>query len=156
MVRVGRDLKSPAEGERLATGAAVEELDLHGERLHYKLATGSGPEEGWVSLRVGGKDLLVPQGQHVRRRDEEAEAEDAWQAPASREASESAIRASAGRPRDVLGLGPSAPSSSVRRAYHCLALMHHPDKGGDAAIFKAVADAYRALTDAKDHGEPLV
>ena len=30
----------------------------------------------------------------------------------------------------VLGLQPGASSAAVRRAYHCLALLHHPDKGG--------------------------
>jgi hypothetical protein len=31
----------------------------------------------------------------------------------------------------VLGLQPGASSAAVRRAYHCLALLHHPDKGGE-------------------------
>lgn len=71
---------------------------------------------------------------------------------------------------EVLGLQPGASSAAVRRAYHCLALLHHPDKGhlfflemmeacvvfcledlligGDDAVFKAIADAYKALTEA--------
>ncbi|CAE7833423.1 BETAC-AD [Symbiodinium sp. CCMP2592] len=38
---------------------AVEELKLAGERLHYKRLTGTGPEEGWISLKVSGKELVV-------------------------------------------------------------------------------------------------
>ncbi|CAE7938509.1 mbtB [Symbiodinium necroappetens] len=37
----------------------VEELKLVGERLHYKRLTGTGPEEGWISLKVSGKELVV-------------------------------------------------------------------------------------------------
>lgn len=58
IVREGQDLKSPQTAERLATGSVVEELDLFGERLHYKLETGTGPAEGWVSVQVSGKELL--------------------------------------------------------------------------------------------------
>ncbi|CAK9055672.1 unnamed protein product [Durusdinium trenchii] len=50
---------------------------------------------------------------------------------------------------EVLGLQAGASSAATRRAYHCLALLHHPDKGGDDAVFKAIADAYKALTEAK-------
>lgn len=28
-------------------------------------------------------------------------------------------------------------------------MLHHPDKGGDSAVFKAIVDAYKVLTDAK-------
>lgn len=40
-------------------GALVEELQLSGERLHYRLRSGKGPSEGWVSLRLKGKALLA-------------------------------------------------------------------------------------------------
>lgn len=59
LVREGQDLKSAAVEERLSTGAVVEELALVGERLSYKLITGSGPSIGWVSLKITGKDLLI-------------------------------------------------------------------------------------------------
>lgn len=59
LVREGQSLKSPEASERLSHGALVEELELVGERLHYKLLTGTGPAEGWVSLKMSGKDLLV-------------------------------------------------------------------------------------------------
>jgi len=146
MVRDGADLKSPPASDRLATGSTVEELEIRGERLNYKLVTGAGPEEGWVSIRLGAKDLLVPEGSGQKA----PEPEDTWKPPSTRDGSELSIRAAVGKPWKVLGLEPGASSGSVRRAYHSLCLLHHPDKGGDAAIFKMVGDAYKALTEARD------
>lgn len=60
LVREGRELASPAVGERLATGSRVEQLASAGDRLNYNLISGSGPSTGWVSLKAGGKDLVVP------------------------------------------------------------------------------------------------
>lgn len=60
LVRQGLDLKSPAAASRLSFGATVEQVELKGPRLHYKLLTGTGPAEGWVSLKLKDKDLLVP------------------------------------------------------------------------------------------------
>lgn len=62
MVRKGKDLKSVAEEERLKKGSIIEEVVLDGQRLQYKMVVGSGPEEGWVSLSLKGKDLVVPEG----------------------------------------------------------------------------------------------
>lgn len=62
LVRKGQDLKSEQLSDRLSTGALVEELKLVGDRLHYKRLTGTGPEEGWVSLKVSGKELLTKKG----------------------------------------------------------------------------------------------
>mmetsp|Transcript_76461 Transcript_76461/g.144019 ORF Transcript_76461/g.144019 Transcript_76461/m.144019 type:complete len:588 (+) Transcript_76461:109-1872(+) len=59
LVRLGEDLKSPAAANRLECGSNVEQIELKGQRLHYKLLTGTGPKEGWVSLKLKGKDLLV-------------------------------------------------------------------------------------------------
>jgi len=60
LVREGQALGSPATKDRLSTGAVVEELELVGERLHYKLLDGTGPEEGWISIKVSGKELAIP------------------------------------------------------------------------------------------------
>lgn len=62
LIREGQALTSPATAERLSTGSIVEEIELIGERLHYKLVegTGTGPAEGWASLKIAGKDLLIP------------------------------------------------------------------------------------------------
>eukprot|EP00439_Symbiodinium_sp_Y106_P045437 s4056_g5.t1 len=43
---------------RLSHAAFVEEIELANGRLRYKLISGSGPETGWVSTRLYGKDLL--------------------------------------------------------------------------------------------------
>lgn len=57
LVRTGQDLKSPEEKDRLSTGAIVEELKLAGERLNYKLVSGTGPAEGWISIALKGNAL---------------------------------------------------------------------------------------------------
>jgi len=57
LVRKGEGLKSPQCPERLSTGAIVEELGVAGERLNYKLVTGTGPPEGWVTIRFESKIL---------------------------------------------------------------------------------------------------
>uniref|UniRef100_A0A7S1LV68 J domain-containing protein n=1 Tax=Alexandrium catenella TaxID=2925 RepID=A0A7S1LV68_ALECA len=146
MVREGRDLKSPAASDRLSTGAIVEELDLVGDRLHYSLITGRGPDKGWVSLKIGEKALVIREGADEKPE----EAPDTWTPPSGRDVSAAQIKKAIGRPYEVLGLEPGSGSGSIRRAYHCLCLLHHPDKGGDDAVFKAVSDAYKALTEAKD------
>eukprot|EP00405_Crypthecodinium_cohnii_P031879 CAMPEP_0206524182 /NCGR_PEP_ID=MMETSP0324_2-20121206/68043_1 /ASSEMBLY_ACC=CAM_ASM_000836 /TAXON_ID=2866 /ORGANISM="Crypthecodinium cohnii, Strain Seligo" /LENGTH=428 /DNA_ID=CAMNT_0054018723 /DNA_START=61 /DNA_END=1347 /DNA_ORIENTATION=+ len=60
MVRDGSGLKSAALEERLSTGALVKELERSGDRLKYRLESGSGPVEGWISVRISGKELAVP------------------------------------------------------------------------------------------------
>jgi len=61
LVRRAADTTSEAEAERLATGSLVSELELRADqgRLRYALLRGSGPETGWVSVKLPGKDLLV-------------------------------------------------------------------------------------------------
>lgn len=61
IVREGRDTSSTKLTERLSHGAVVEEFALQGERLLYKRLTGTGPREGWVSISLSGKELLVRQ-----------------------------------------------------------------------------------------------
>mmetsp|Transcript_3586 Transcript_3586/g.6311 ORF Transcript_3586/g.6311 Transcript_3586/m.6311 type:complete len:594 (-) Transcript_3586:292-2073(-) len=164
VVREGQELKSPQLGKRLETGSLVDQLKLVGERLKYELLRGDGPKTGWVSLKVSGKALLQPlvevdQGDSSNAKDDGF---DKWavlgipdaSAPQQSEdelrmTSSKRILAAVGKPYTVLGLQPGASSAATRRAYHCLALLHHPDKGGEDAVFKAVADAYKALTEAK-------
>jgi len=62
VVREGQALTSPPAAERISHGAVLEELALEGERLHYRRREGTGPPEGWVSLRVQGKALVERAG----------------------------------------------------------------------------------------------
>ncbi|CAE7827231.1 unnamed protein product [Symbiodinium necroappetens] len=59
IVRTGPDTNSPKLNVRLSTGALVQELEVNGDRLHYALQAGRGPSTGWVSIRLGEKELLV-------------------------------------------------------------------------------------------------
>ena len=40
----------------------MQQLDLQGDRLHYRLLTGAGPAEGWVSLKLKAGCLLASTG----------------------------------------------------------------------------------------------
>eukprot|EP00747_Dinoflagellata_sp_TGD_P031115 gnl/TRDRNA2_/TRDRNA2_135076_c0_seq1.p1 gnl/TRDRNA2_/TRDRNA2_135076_c0~~gnl/TRDRNA2_/TRDRNA2_135076_c0_seq1.p1 ORF type:complete len:239 (+),score=49.53 gnl/TRDRNA2_/TRDRNA2_135076_c0_seq1:216-932(+) len=55
LVREGQDLKSPDLG-RIATDARVREVERVGDRLRYEKLEGDGPESGWVSMALAGKD----------------------------------------------------------------------------------------------------
>lgn len=59
LVRTGKELASPEATSRLGTGSLVQQSALVGDRLHYKLLQGSGPETGWVSLKLKGRELCV-------------------------------------------------------------------------------------------------
>lgn len=59
LVRVGKDLNSAQDSIRLATNSIVREVAFEGERLHYQLLQGTGPAQGWVSVRLKDKELLV-------------------------------------------------------------------------------------------------
>jgi len=59
LVRQGEDVSAPKAADRLSTGALIKEVELKGDRLHYSLVTGTGPSEGWISIRITGKELAV-------------------------------------------------------------------------------------------------
>jgi molecular chaperone DnaJ len=48
---------------------------------------------------------------------------------------------------DVLGVGKDASESELKKAYHKLALQHHPDKGGDPEKFKEIQQAHAILSE---------
>jgi DnaJ family protein A protein 2 len=48
---------------------------------------------------------------------------------------------------NLLGVDKNADKSSIKKAYHKLALNHHPDKGGDPDKFKLIAEAFEVLSD---------
>lgn len=47
-----------------------------------------------------------------------------------------------GEAKAVLGLKPDATEADARAAYIALVKQHHPDKGGDPALFARVQEAY--------------
>lgn len=47
---------------------------------------------------------------------------------------------------DTLGLNVQASDEEVKKAYRKLAMVHHPDKGGDEAQFKKITEAYENIT----------
>ncbi|CAJ1399897.1 unnamed protein product [Effrenium voratum] len=59
IVREDVGLSSAACAERLATGAKVKELEWKEGRLCYELVSGVGPQKGWVTTSLKGKELLV-------------------------------------------------------------------------------------------------
>lgn len=50
---------------------------------------------------------------------------------------------------EIFGVAKDAPPEDIRKSYKKLALKHHPDKGGDAEIFKGLAVAHSILSDAE-------
>eukprot|EP00747_Dinoflagellata_sp_TGD_P055482 gnl/TRDRNA2_/TRDRNA2_149563_c0_seq1.p1 gnl/TRDRNA2_/TRDRNA2_149563_c0~~gnl/TRDRNA2_/TRDRNA2_149563_c0_seq1.p1 ORF type:complete len:388 (+),score=75.90 gnl/TRDRNA2_/TRDRNA2_149563_c0_seq1:32-1195(+) len=59
LVREGEATSSKRLEPRLSTGAKIEEIEVVGERLHFRKLLGTGPPEGWISIRLPGKDLAV-------------------------------------------------------------------------------------------------
>jgi len=45
----------------------------------------------------------------------------------------------------ILGVSPGATLKEIRKKYIQLALIHHPDKGGDATKFQEIDEAYKRL-----------
>lgn len=60
LVREGPELSSLSFSERLEPGAVVEEIALIGYRLHFLRQFGTGPREGWISVRAKDKVLAEP------------------------------------------------------------------------------------------------
>jgi len=58
LVRAGKELKSAEKEGRLSHGALVREIEfLENGRLHYEIVKGTGPNSGWVSIQISGKEL---------------------------------------------------------------------------------------------------
>ena len=50
----------------------------------------------------------------------------------------------------LLDISDDSEKDTIKKAYHKLALKHHPDKGGDAEAFRKVSEAYRFLMEYGD------
>jgi molecular chaperone DnaJ len=50
---------------------------------------------------------------------------------------------------DILGLSLTSTKDDIKKAYKQLALVHHPDRGGDEERFKKIGEAYETLIDDK-------
>lgn len=50
---------------------------------------------------------------------------------------------------EVLGVSKTATQDEIKKSYRKKAMEYHPDKGGDEAIFKELAEAYEVLSDEK-------
>jgi curved DNA-binding protein CbpA len=47
----------------------------------------------------------------------------------------------------ILAVARDAPPEVIQAAYRALAKVHHPDKGGNEDVFKAIQEAYATLSD---------
>mmetsp|Transcript_81849 Transcript_81849/g.226838 ORF Transcript_81849/g.226838 Transcript_81849/m.226838 type:complete len:352 (+) Transcript_81849:80-1135(+) len=143
LVRTHRGIASPEANKRLSTGSFVKQLALERGRLQYELIAGEGPPTGWITVTVGGRQLLVPVPA-----DEAAQPLRLGAAAASRRR----IEAAAGSWHEVLGVAPSASAWEVRRAFRVLALLHHPDKRSAAGEGGDSGEAFRAVQRACEQG----
>ena len=48
---------------------------------------------------------------------------------------------------EALGIGKNASPDEIKKAFRRLAVLHHPDRGGDEAKFKEINEAYEVLKD---------
>ncbi|MDG9667434.1 DnaJ domain-containing protein [Hahella sp. CR1] len=46
---------------------------------------------------------------------------------------------------DTLGCAPDSDATQIKARYRRLAMEHHPDRGGDTALFQAITEAYEVL-----------
>jgi molecular chaperone DnaJ len=53
----------------------------------------------------------------------------------------------------ILGVDRSASAEEIRKAYHKLAHLHHPDKGGDEKKFKEINEAYQVLSNSEKRSQ---
>eukprot|EP00404_Azadinium_spinosum_P042420 CAMPEP_0180834636 /NCGR_PEP_ID=MMETSP1038_2-20121128/77961_1 /TAXON_ID=632150 /ORGANISM="Azadinium spinosum, Strain 3D9" /LENGTH=415 /DNA_ID=CAMNT_0022877881 /DNA_START=35 /DNA_END=1279 /DNA_ORIENTATION=+ len=55
----GKDVSSRRLAERLPMGALIRVLEQDSERLHFENLADAGPEEGWVTIKCNGQDVVV-------------------------------------------------------------------------------------------------
>jgi DnaJ-domain-containing protein 1 len=69
------------------------------------------------------------------------------------DAARQAVNDSGETPRGILGVLRSATWDEIRKAYRKLVMLHHPDRGGDAGMFRKIQAAYEVLEDALLNGK---
>jgi len=143
--RTGRELNSPHTYCRLSTGAMVQELELHGDRLHFLRLTGAGPGSGWVSTRLKDKELMVQADEDAAQKAKAAMLAvggERWRDILS---SRERISLTGDAWYQVLGVAQDASIDEIKKAYRDLSILHHPDKNpmdDDETTFKRVLQAY--------------
>mmetsp|Transcript_33955 Transcript_33955/g.97638 ORF Transcript_33955/g.97638 Transcript_33955/m.97638 type:complete len:745 (-) Transcript_33955:64-2298(-) len=150
VAREGQDTSSPMLPDRLSFGALIRQLELVGERLHFRRLTGQGPESGWVSLKLqSGKDL-------VKKKEPKSAAPAPKPQPAPAGSPEDRLNkvpADDGEwnPYVLLQIAPSATDSMIKRAFRQRSLQTHPDQNPDdpdaASKFRQVEEARAFLLD---------
>lgn len=55
----------------------------------------------------------------------------------------------------LLGLVQSCTKDEIKKAFHKMAMIHHPDKGGDVKKFIEVKEAYEWLMKYHDESTPI-
>jgi len=58
IVRDGKKQSSKEQSERLSKGARIKVVEKAADRIRYELLSGEGPQSGWVSSQLKGKELL--------------------------------------------------------------------------------------------------
>ena len=53
----------------------------------------------------------------------------------------------------ILNLNKTATLAEIKKQYKTLAMIHHPDKGGDSEKFKDIAEAYEVLSDSNKRNQ---
>lgn len=72
VVRESWRLTSPELPQRLATSSLVKKMDVKGERLHYKLLSGTGPDMGWISMKSKGNVIVKETSKRAPNEDAKA------------------------------------------------------------------------------------
>ena len=54
---------------------------------------------------------------------------------------------------NILGVAQGASDEEIKKAYRSLAMKHHPDRGGDQAMFQEIQEAYAVLSDPQKRSE---
>mmetsp|Transcript_69034 Transcript_69034/g.155063 ORF Transcript_69034/g.155063 Transcript_69034/m.155063 type:complete len:589 (-) Transcript_69034:90-1856(-) len=129
LAREGEGLKTKELAPRLPVGTIIEELDIKGDRMHYRKLVGEGPPMGWVSLKIKDEPLIrmcvdeLPGWFQVVARDVEVEIKEVDEVPEPEdgpEAEKARLRGEVAGLREQLSLL-RARLEGARSTSHCMA-----------------------------------